>query len=117
MLAQNSKPTPDPIAITFYRPKSRRNARMRAPVWFVALCLALAVGLVAGQTPTSSQQQRRPRLAGSVPPLPDMASANSSGGEEVSEGDVVRVYTQLHTYTDVVRVKQGRPVTGLTASA
>ena len=69
------------------------------------------------QTPTSAQQQQRPRLAGPVPPPPEMAAASSPAGEEVSENDVVRVDTQLITVPVVVRDQEGRPVTGLTASA
>jgi len=70
--------------------------------------------LVAAQTPTPAQQ--RPRLAGSVSP-PEMAGASAPTGEEVSENDVVRVDTQLITVPVVVRDQEGRPVTGLTASA
>ena len=73
--------------------------------------------LVAAQTPTPAQQQQRPRLAGSVPPPPEMAGASAPTGEEVSENDVVRVDTQLITVPVVVRDQEGRPVTGLTASA
>ena len=73
--------------------------------------------LVAAQTPTPAQQQQRPRLAGSVPPPPEMAGASSPAGEEVGENDVVRVDTQLITVPVVVRDQEGRPVTGLTASA
>ena len=73
--------------------------------------------LVAAQTPTPAQQQQRPRLAGSAPPPPEMASATSPAGEEVGENDVVRVDTQLITVPVVVRDQEGRPVTGLTASA
>lgn len=46
-----------------------------------------------------------------------MAAASSPGGEEVNENDVVRVDTQLITVPVVVRDQEGRPVTGLTASA
>jgi VWFA-related protein len=81
-------------------------------VVFLGACLD-----VAGQTPTQAQLQRRPRLAGSVPPPAVMASATSSSGEEVGENDVVRVDTQLITVPVVVRDQQGRHVTGLTASA
>jgi VWFA-related protein len=73
--------------------------------------------LVAAQTPTPAQQQQRPRLAGFVPPTPEMAGASAPTGEEVSEDDVVRVDTQLITVPVVVRDQGGRPVTGLTASA
>lgn len=73
--------------------------------------------LVAAQTPTPAQQQQRPRLAGSVPPPPEMAGASAPTNEEVSENDVVRVDTQLITVPVVVRDQEGRPVTGLTASA
>jgi Ca-activated chloride channel homolog len=78
----------------------------------LAACL-----LVAGQTPTPTKQQQRPRLVGSVPPTREMATETSSGGEEVGENDVVRVDTQLITVPVVVRDQEGRPVTGLTASA
>jgi Ca-activated chloride channel homolog len=72
--------------------------------------------LVAAQTPTPAQQQQRPRLAGSVPPPPEMAGASALTNEEVGENDVVRVDTQLITVPVVVRDPEGRPVTGLTAS-
>jgi len=72
-------------------------------VVFLGACLD-----VAGQTPTQAQPQRRPRLAGSVPPPAVMASATFSRGEEVGEGDVVRVNTQLLTVPVVVRGQQGR---------
>ena len=51
----------------------------------------------------------RHRLRRPARPLPT--------GEEVSENDVVRVDTQLITVPVVVRDQEGRPVTGLTASA
>lgn len=73
--------------------------------------------LVAAQTPTPAQQQQRPRHAGSVPAPPEMAGASAPQGEELSENDVVRVDTQLITVPVVVRDQEGRPVTGLTASA
>ena len=79
------------------------------------LVLLAACLLVAAQTPTPAQQQQRPRLAGSLPPPSEMAGARTS--EEVSENDVVRVDTQLITVPVVVRDQEGRPVTGLTASA
>jgi Ca-activated chloride channel homolog len=73
---------------------------------------------VAAQTPTPALQQQRPRLAGSVMlPPPEVAGASAPTGEEVSENDVVRVDTQLITVPVVVRDQEGRPVTGLTASA
>jgi hypothetical protein len=117
MLAQNFKPIPDRIAITFYRPKSRRDPRIRPRVWFVVLCVAFPWLLVAGQMPTAAQQPQRPRRAGSPPVATAIAGASSSVGEEVDEGDVVRVDTQLISVPVVVRDQDGRPVTGLTASA
>jgi Ca-activated chloride channel family protein len=78
------------------------------------MCLAACL-LVDAQTPTPTQQ--RPRLAGSAPPPPERAGASSPLGEEVGENDVVRVDTQLITVPVVVRDHEGRPVTGLTASA
>jgi VWFA-related protein len=46
-----------------------------------------------------------------------MARAISAGGEEVGENDVLRVNTQLINVPVVVRDQDGRPLTGLAASA
>ena len=84
-------------------------------LWSLLLSFAACL-LVAAQTPTPLQQQR-PRLAGSMPPPPEMTGGSAPRSEEVSENDVVRVDTQLITVPVVVRDQGGRPVTGLTASA
>ena len=94
--------------------KSKSYAALLA---LLSLLLSFATCLLVAQTPTSAQQQQRPRLAGPIPPPPEMAAASSPAGEEVSENDVVRVDTQLITVPVVVRDQEGRPVTGLTASA
>jgi len=68
------------------------------------------------QQPTTAAQEQRPRRVGgpasgaSAAPLPP-----SSGGEEVDEGEVVRVDTQLVSVPVVVANREGRPLTGLRA--
>jgi VWFA-related protein len=65
------------------------------------------------------QANQRPRKVGptptpSVTPVPNQQQTESSG-EEVGEGDVVRVETQLVTVPAVVTDRNGRPVAGLRA--
>ena len=86
---------------------------MPARVWFVALTLALSGVLVVAQSPAAGQQHQRPRLAGGMTTAPD---AEVDAPEEVGEEEVVRVDTQLVPVPVVVRDREGRPVTGLTAS-
>ncbi|MGH9880717.1 MAG: VWA domain-containing protein [Pyrinomonadaceae bacterium] len=87
------------------------------PALLSLLVSLAACVLVAAQTPTPAQQQQRPRLARSAQRTPDTDGGPSPAGEEVDENDVVRVDTQLITVPVVVRNREGRPVTGLTASA
>jgi VWFA-related protein len=66
-----------------------------------------------------ANQQERPRKVGSMPtptgtPVTNQQQTNSSG-EEVGEGDVVRVETQLVSVPAVVTDQNGRPVAGLRA--
>jgi VWFA-related protein len=81
------------------------------------LSLAL-VGSAANQGPQTNQQQR-PRKVGSTPTPGATPGANqqptNSSAEEVDEGDVVRVETQLVTVPTVVTDRNGRPVAGLRA--
>jgi VWFA-related protein len=79
----------------------------------LTLCATLVMSLSAAnsQSPQTNQQQR-PRTVGAnqnkntAPPPPQNANAN----EEVDEGDVVRVETQLVTVPAVVTDKNGRPL-------
>lgn len=66
----------------------------------------------ARQDPQQTNQQQRPRTVGSQ--ANTNAQTNSSG-EEVSEGDVVRVETQLVSVPTVVTDRNGHPITGLRA--
>lgn len=58
-------------------------------------------------------QQRPRRVAGSTNQSPATKSSSSSSVEEVDEGDVVRVETQLVSVPTVVTNISGRPVAGL----
>ncbi len=88
---------------------------------FAALVLGLtcALGLVSTLLPVAAQQnQQRPRRVNpQVTPqaTPPPAVADKTTVEEVDEGDVVRVETQLVSVPAVVTNKTGRPLTGLRA--
>jgi VWFA-related protein len=83
-----------------------------AMVLFATLMLSL--GAAKSQSPPTNQQQR-PRTVGAnqnknaAPP----AQQNTNANEEVDEGDVVRVETQLVTVPAVVTDKSGHPLPAL----
>ncbi len=89
-----------------------------SPLLLVALLSALAPTR-AQQTPQDKQQRPR-RVSGSAPQEPGAASPKPSStptaiGDEVDEGDVVRVETQLVSVPAVVTDKTGRPLANLRA--
>jgi len=83
------------------------------------LSLAVWVEAVSASHQDQASQQQRPRKVGvnptptSTPPI-NQPQTNSSG-EEVDEGDVVRVETQLVSVLAVVTDRTGRPLAGLQA--
>ncbi len=93
-----------------------RQVEIRLLGCLVCAVLSLALWVVAGsaspQQPTN--QQQRPRTVGATPtPTPSANQQTNSSAEEVSEGDVVRVETQLVTVPAVVTDRNGRPLAGL----
>ena len=62
------------------------------------------------QEPT---KQRPRRVTDSSNQTPTPQGSPSSGGEDVDEGDVVRVETQLVSVPAVIKNSTGRPITGL----
>ena len=88
---------------------------------FAALVLALtcALGLVSTPFAVAAQQnQQRPRRVnphGAPQPTPPPAVGDKPTVDEVDEGDVVRVETELVSVPAVVTNKTGRPLTGLRA--
>ena len=88
---------------------------------FAALVLGLTcvLVLVSAQFPIAAQQnQQRPRrvnpqAAPQATPPPAVVARQT--GDEVDEGDVVRVETQLVSVPAVVTNRSGRPLTGLRA--
>jgi Ca-activated chloride channel family protein len=82
----------------------------------LVLKLTCALVLVSFQLPVAAQQapQQRPRRV-NPPDNQSPAVADKPGTDEVDEGDVVRVETQLVSVPAVVTNKTGRPLTGLRA--
>jgi VWFA-related protein len=86
---------------------------------FVAAALSIIVLVAADSASpqTQTNQQQRPRKVGATPTPSTTAPANqqptASPSEEISEGDVVRVETQLVSVPAVVTDRNGRPVPGL----
>jgi len=85
----------------------------------VALGLTCQLVLVSANLPVAAQQQpnqQRPRRVNpQASPTPPPAGANKPTLDEVDEGDVVRVETQLVSVPAVVTNSAGRPLTGLRA--
>lgn len=81
------------------------------------LTLALSVGAGTSSGQDQSKQQQRPRKVGANPaPSPPPSQPQTDKlSEEVDEGDVVRVETQLVTVPAVVTDRTGRPLAGLRA--
>jgi VWFA-related protein len=100
-----------------------RQVEIRLLGCLVCAALWLAVCVTAGGAGQQSQinQQQRPRKVGATPaPTPTSTPPNNqsqtnSSGEEIGEGDVLRVETQLVTVPAVVTDRTGRPLTGLRA--
>lgn len=90
----------------------------RSLLVLAALLGALTI-TTAQQTPQDEQQQRPRRVGVSAKPSPSATPQTSptptAVGEEVDEGDVVRVETQLVSVPAVVTDKTGRPLANLRA--
>src|SRR5262245_60268741 len=81
---------------------------------FALLSLALFVIVSAASLQNQQNNQHRPRRVGTQSPAGNQQQTNSSG-EEVGEGDIIRINTQLVSVPAVVTDKTGHPVTGLHA--
>jgi len=94
-----------------------KNSRLQIPLFAVLACLALSalgyssIGL--GQQPANQQRPRR--VTGSDNKGATTNNPANTSAEEVDEGDVVRVDTQLVSVPAVVNNTFGRPVAGLKA--
>lgn len=100
-------------------PERINAARRVLPLVIGALALLSALVITsAQQTQQEDQKQQRPRrVGGGATPSqtpPPYAQAPASG-EEVDEGDVVRVETQLVSVPAVVTDQTGRPLSNLRA--
>jgi VWFA-related protein len=89
-----------------------QNANTKS-LWLLLLITAIVFPFCLFATGASSQSQtnqQRPRTVGQ---RNSNKSENANAGEEVDEGDVVRVETQLVSVPAVVTDKTGHPIAGL----
>lgn len=95
----------------------RRRSLFRRVILLITLALVAANWLAirhpqAQQTP--NQQGQRPRRVNGTEQTPETKKPDSPApGDEVDEGDVVRVETQLVSVPAVVTDSSGRPLSGL----
>jgi Ca-activated chloride channel family protein len=92
--------------------KMTGKVRAFAPFLFLS-CFAMAGVLWPAPAQQQANQQRPRRVTGSTNQSPATKNSSSSSVEEVDEGDVVRVETQLVSVPAVVTNISGRPVAGL----
>ncbi|HEV7377116.1 MAG TPA: VWA domain-containing protein [Pyrinomonadaceae bacterium] len=100
---------------------NRNGARLpRLALLLVVVALSGGLIIANAQQPPQSNQQQRPRRVGTKAqqtptPTPGTSSTPTPVGEEVGEGDVVRVDTQLVSVPAVVTDRTGRPLPNLRA--
>jgi VWFA-related protein len=101
---------------------ANRNGARAPRLALLFAVVALPCGLIianAQQSPQSNQQQRPRRVTSQAQKTPTPSQGTSSAptpvGEEVGEGDVVRVDTQLVSVPAVVTDRAGRPLPNLRA--
>jgi len=100
---------------------SRSKTKPKTLAWLLPgfLSLLVAVALVSAaparsaQDPANKQRPRRVAGSESTPSETQKPSGTPEAGEEVSEGDVVRIDTQLVSVPAIVTNSLGRPVPGL----
>ncbi|HEX2271397.1 MAG TPA: VWA domain-containing protein, partial [Pyrinomonadaceae bacterium] len=95
----------------------RRRSLLRRVILLTALAL-VAASWLAIRNPQAqqitNQQAQRPRRVNGTDQTPETKKPDSpSAGDEVDEGDVVRVETQLVSVPAVVTDASGRPLSGL----
>ncbi len=100
--------------------ESLANRKPRVRLRAAALFLMAVVGITYALATAGAQQEggrQRPRRVGDAPQntQPQPTPRPTAPGEEVGEGDVVRVETQLVSVPTVVTDSAGRPIAGLRA--
>ena len=103
-----------------WKRRPHRRACVAAMLIFITVCAAFLAGASAQERKDTNQQ--RPRRVGQTPATPQPAPTpvpkrppETQTGEEVGEGDIVRVETQLVSVPAVVTDGAGRPLAGLRA--
>ncbi|OLE51282.1 MAG: hypothetical protein AUG51_23960 [Acidobacteria bacterium 13_1_20CM_3_53_8] len=101
-----------------FSPANRQNSiRIRFVIALAAFMLLCALMASAQQQQSPTNQQRPRKVSGNVaqPAASPRSTPSQSEGEEVDEGDVVRVTTELVSVPAVVYDRQGRPLISLRA--
>ncbi len=109
---------PRTIQLSGFMPSTQLEIRLLAGGACAVLALIVWVGGGIAAHQDQANQQQRPRKVGATP-TPSVSPTNqprtNSSGEEVDEGDVVRVETQLVSVPAVVTDRNGHPLAGLRA--
>lgn len=95
----------------------RRRSLFRRVILLTTLALLAASWLATSQPraqQNTNQQAQRPRRVNGTEQTPETKKPDSpSAGDEIDEGDIVRVETQLVSVPAVVTDASGRPLSGL----